>query len=48
MISIFEYLSDDVMTMVDIADYDIEYSFSADCLSWWSLSITIDNDEIFE
>lgn len=48
MRSIFEDVSDDVMILADYAGYDVEYSFTADCLSWWSKSVTLEHDEIFE
>jgi hypothetical protein len=48
MCSIFDDVSDDVMVLVDYAGYDVEYSFTADCLSWWSKTVTLEHDEIFE
>ena len=48
MRSIFDDVSDDVMILADYSGYDVEYSFTADCLSWWSKSITLEHDEIFE
>ena len=48
LLSIFDDVSDDVMNLVDYAGYDVEYSFTADCLSWWSKSVILKHDEIFE
>lgn len=48
MWSIFDDVSDDVMILADYAGYDVEYSFTADCLSWWSKSVILEHDEIFE
>ena len=48
MKSIFETVKDDVMNMVDYCGYDIEYSFTADCLSWWSKSVVLEHNEMFE
>jgi hypothetical protein len=48
MRSIFDDVSDDVMILADYSGYDVEYSFTADCLSWWSKSITLEHDEIFK
>lgn len=48
MISIFDSVSDDVMALVEYSGYDIEYSFTADCLSWWSKSVILEHDQIFQ
>lgn len=48
MMSIFDSVSDDVMALVEYSGYDIEYSFTADCLSWWSKSVILEHDKIFQ
>lgn len=47
MLSIFDSVSDDIMTLIEYSGYDIEYNFTADCLSWWSKSVILEHEQIF-
>lgn len=48
MLSIFDSVSDDIMTLVEYSGYDIEYNFTTDCLSWWSKSVILEHEQIFQ
>lgn len=48
MYSNFESFNDEVLPLIDYCGYDIEYSFTADCLSWWNKSIVLKHDKLFQ